>query len=763
MNHIGTENGRPHNGQKRGLECSVRGWLAQLLDFIISPLNPVKRHRILYGWRWGWILYSVFIVFFIVLLLRIISGCLGLQAIDLLGQEPEDEDCLSWAIISQFADPGNLHMAQDNASMIAFICALFGVACLSGLIVSSLVSFISRRRDDWQNGLIFYNRPLGKYFCFNDYVVIIGVNKQTATIVKSSLRRGIKYVLIQSNRNIEQVRMQVNLFLNEVDEKRVVFYHGERTSEEDIKDLRLQDANEVYILGEDILDAREQDHDAYNIACLELIANNIRKYGRKSTKWWGWKVARNERLKCHVNFEYQSTFMAFKFTHIYQSMNDKVEFLPFNIHDIWAKKVLVDNCATISSGKYSEEKCQEYYPLDMYLEKSTGTGTWNKIYINETSSKTVHLVVVGMNQMGVALGMQTALLVHLPNYHVNHANRTTITFIDDNAVREGEYLRSRYDALFSLCRYRSIKSNNQSYDTFKHDYQVSWEDPMLNGRYAYMGENFMDLQWEFIEGNVASSQIRAYVSSLVERKDETCTIAVCFNNPQQSIATALYFPEVVLKRSLQILVYQQNSFDMIHKIATTEKEWKRYEKLKPFGMIEGCYQDGMLNNKIAKMVNLVYKDDILKLSLQDVLDNSYSQRADQLWQALGIVDKYANIDLADSFGMKLHSLGNSEEEQRAALKQDEKVHLLAEAEHLRWVTERLTMGYRPLDLEELNLLQGEDKIKYTKDYYKKKSRAHLDICSGDDLIRLDKAASEKNMDERIIKMILDLRTIASHI
>ena len=733
-------------------------------DFVISPLHPVKRHRLLYGWRWGWVLYSVFIAIIVV---GVIYGAskfiIKLDPADLLEQNNEgcqghcsdkgNDQSLLWAIISQFADPGNIPMSKNRGATIAFICAASGIVCLSGLLLSSLVSFIASRGDDWRKGFIHYNRPLGKRFCFNDYVVIIGVNEQTAAIVKASLHRGIKYVLIQSNRDIERVRMKMNLLLDNADTKRVVFYQGERTSEEDIADLRLQDANEVYILGEDMQNMSEQDHDAYNITCLEHIAKYFQKHPRQKTAWWGLKKRTSERLKCHVNFEYQSTFMAFKFTHLYRSLNEKIEFVPFNVHEIWAKKILVDNYAIVLMGKHSEKKVLRYLPLEAYWEKDGETGAKTLKYIDEDSDRTVHLVVIGMNQMGVALAMQTALLVHLPNFHKDESRRTTITFIDDNAVKEGEYLRGRFDALFSLCAYRTMICGKDDLAT------TPWTDPMAGGRYAHFKSNFMDLQWEFIEGNVASPEIRDYMSSLAaDTQHRTTTIAVCFNNPQQSMATALYLPETVLRRALQILVYQKNSLEMVNKVATGEREWKRYEKLRPFGMMENCYKGDLFENTLAKLAIKVYKDKTLNFSdVDNLIDH-----VNRLWSEEGIVVKLANINLVDSFPMKLRSIGLMEDsslsEINKTLGNQEKVANLAKAEHSRWLTERLTMGYRPLEEEELAYFlsedHGDDAKRAMKEYFKSKNRAHLDICSYELLAKVDNTLLN---DQLIIKYLITQR------
>ena len=304
-----------------------------------------------------------------------------------------------WSILSQFTDPGNLPSAHGKGRLIALISALLGIIGLSGLLVSSLVNFLSKRAEKWRQGFIHY-----RYWYWKKYVVIIGVNDQTATIVKSSLaRKGVDYVLIQTRQDVEKMRMRLDLSLDKHDENRVVFYYAERTSREDIEQLHLEKAVELYILGEDMSYANEEDHDAFNIDCLEHVSQYMKdeKVKEKRRKKY---VKHSPRLRCHVNFEYQSTFTSFKATHIYQRLDKDVEFLPFNIHEIWAKKILVDNFAVVPAGKKGEVSVQQYKPL----EGENG--------INPTTQKRVRLVIVGMNQMGTALGVQAALLAHYPNF-----------------------------------------------------------------------------------------------------------------------------------------------------------------------------------------------------------------------------------------------------------------------------------------------------------------------------------------------------------
>lgn len=715
-----------------------------LLYFLIGRKiwmkDPIHRDRSLFSKHgWGMAFYSVQAILMIIALICTIAYIWRIE--DIYVDKPgAGSPMIIWDVISQFADPGNIHNSNGSGGrLIALVSALLGIFCLSGLAVSSLVSIIDRSSKHWRQGLVRYKKG------FTNYVVVIGNNEQAAAIVKKSLKSGADYILLQTRKNVEQERAKLELKLDRDDEEKIVFYYGERTSSEDIADLRLEKAREVYILGEDMHSENEEDHDSFNMTCLELISQycaSIEKLRKKN--WVG------EKLKCHVDFEYQSTYTIFKSTHIYKRLNENLEFIPFNIHEIWAKKVLIDNYAIIPGARADESKVQRYLPIDCYKINSD---EYKGIGIN--SDKSVHLFVVGMNQMGVALAMQVALYLHLPNFYTKGL-RTTISFVDEHAVKEGEFLQGRYAALFDLCRHRSIVCGKDEFDR-------EWDndDPMkkADSKYHHLGENFMDIQWEFIEGNVASDDIRDYMGKVADDPRKTCTIAVCFNNPQQSIATALYLPEKVLKRVLQVLVYQQDNFDLIKKVATGENEWKRYDKLKPFGMLEDCYKGDVFDNTMAKLALTVYKRCTLHCSHIDALIE-YSNR---MWSQEGIVNKLANINLVDSFNSKNRSAFSSSMEESESLIKE----CLIKAEHCRWMIEKLTVGYRPLYRDEMasfvhpmDIVEETDqceeiiKRKNQKEYLKSKNRAHLDICSYDMLKDVDPAVLGN--DERIIDNLLKL-------
>ena len=264
------------------------------------------------------------------------------------------------------------------------------------------------------------------------------------------------------------------------------------------------------------------------------------------------------------------------------------------------------------------------------------------------------MIIVGMNQMGTALGVQTALLCHFPNAHRNRNLRTKITFIDDQAIKEGEFFRGRFSTLFDLCRYRVI-------DVFKDykeegSFDKEWIDPLLEGRYKHLheDENFMDIEWEFIQGNVASDEVRSDLINSAQDEKTVTNIAICFNHPQNSIAAALYLPEMVYRRSQQIFVYQQNSFDLANKVANGEKVWKRYEKLKPFGMTEGSYTENAFDNSMAKILQFLYSNKLIRRH-GDISDNPY-----EVFEVANI-SEIDGVCLNMEFARKIPTVGISKE------------------------------------------------------------------------------------------------------
>ena len=336
---------------------------------------------------------------------------------------------LLWSVYYHFIDPGNQHMTSTKFGRgWAGLIAILGVFLLNGLLVSSIVGWVDSRKEKWLKGEVRYK----SFFKSKKHYVIIGGNDVTVGIVSQILDEILKannilrpYVLIQTSRDVESFRRELFSNLTEEEQKLIVIYYGNRTSKEDIKELVIKNAKEVYILGEDIrTDDIESYHDTINMECLKLISENIQVNEKYNSE---------KPLICRVMFEYQTSFNILQVTDV---DGQKIDFRPFNYYETWAQNVLV--CQELEK----KENCK-YLPLEDFDGIQAGQDTF------------VHLVVVGMSRMGLAMAIEAAHLAHYPNFCTNK-KRTRITFIDASMEQEKHFFMSRFKEMFSLANYRDI-------------------------------------------------------------------------------------------------------------------------------------------------------------------------------------------------------------------------------------------------------------------------------------------------------------------
>ena len=125
---------------------------------------------------------------------------------------------LLWSVFYHFVDPGNQHMTTtDKGRHWAFAIALLGVILMNGLLVSTMISWIDRRKERWSNGEVRYGfwSLLAK-----KYAVVIGANESAPTIIRDLIRgKGecpdIDYVILQTNGDAEEVRRKVSSYLKD--------------------------------------------------------------------------------------------------------------------------------------------------------------------------------------------------------------------------------------------------------------------------------------------------------------------------------------------------------------------------------------------------------------------------------------------------------------------------------------------------------------------------------------------------------------------
>ena len=622
----------------------------------------------------------------------------------------QEDPSIFWTVYYHFIDPGNQHMttSQTGRGWSALI-AILGVFLLNGLLVSSIIGWIDSRKEKWLKGEVKYRGFLHKY----KHYVIIGGNDMTFGIVRQIMPdKGVMpYILIQTTRDVEEFRRELFSMLTEQQQQYIIIYYGSRTSETELMELCLQQAIEVYILGEQTrTDDFEPYHDTVNMQCFDLINQLLQ--GGNSLK---------ESIRCYVMFEYQTSFAAFQSSSQSRIIKtpdgkDLLSFIPFSSYENWAQTVLVNGNIAIP-------------------DKTNTTITYNNIDgdgISYDSDKIAHIIIVGMSKMGTAMAIETAHLAHFPNFVRDNSKRTKITFIDKNAREESDFFMGRFPDLFKLCKWTDV-------DSKEHNCYA----PTCN-EYQYFAKNFLDIEWEFRSGGVESKENREYIESCFNEKNtEIVTIAVCLPQPHQSLAAALYLPKVAIQKANDIWVYQPQSGELlidINKGADDAKhiwEMTTYRKLKPFGMLSLGFDAKLLENEAIWYCSNFYK-------AKDALVNKFRQKSDNentcYWNhwdrknveeaVLSEIDLslgklwaiWSNIYQVNTIEFKMRSLGLD----FSKLDDTNIKELFAKVEHNRWNVEKLLMGYRPLEDHTLN----KEEIEIVREYLKVKNEELAKIQEG---------------------------------
>lgn len=636
------------------------------------------------------------------------------------GASPYEPDNIFDAAYYLLFNNGGQNLYDGN-NLLGIIITSIGIVFIA-VLTSMITNAFERIGQNYLSG--------ESTFLMKGHIVIIGTSDVIYSILSSKKNQKTRF-LIMTSQDVIKKRREVISFLNED----IVFLHGDRTSSKDINRLSIAFAKEVFIIGEaEENDSIESYRDSNNMECVEIIASNkdVIKYRNDTNK-----------LLCHVMFEYQTTFVAFQFSEMGDSFKAHLDFKPFNFYDMWAQKVLV------SGGRDRTDSIMYYKYLDTLP---------NGQFISKDSEQTVHLIIIGMTKSGIALGLEAAQVCHFPNFISDKTKRTRITFIDTNADIEFNYLNGRYRHLFELARYRII--NCMSGD--ETSMSVEWKND----------NSWLDVEWEFLKGRVESPLIQSYISKACEDKNHIVTIAACLPRSHQSIATALFLPDIVFSECLQVLVYQRHSGSIIDSIAKPTAQASdtipyRYKKLRPFGMID-CGYDPLFEKRLdmrSKLISYVYdsyyrtdeNENEIHMWDEELKEYNAPYRCyrdykdyEHYWaENKKVWEKISSQFNAASLETRLRSIGVSKDCQTTCIKQkiQHEITNMQIVEHNRWNIEKLLTGYRALSIAEKKEMgdywthwhkddgRSDEIESHKKEWAKRRkqlkewpSRAHLDIC-----------------------------------
>jgi hypothetical protein len=580
-----------------------------------------------------------------------------------------------WNILFNFIEPGGYENIDGFERWLIFITNLSGMVLFAGVLVALLTNTIYQRIDRVKNGEVYYD--------FSGHVVVIGFDNICKGLVKQLAEQ--YEVVLQTSKAAESVRNELFSGISEKLKTRINVVSGSRVSREDVRKLNVNKCKQVFLLGE----MDEDAHDSQNIECLEIIGEIAAIAGKN--------------IRCHVLFNDHSTFAAFQQQDI-PGIRETIDFVPFNFYDMWAQKIFVEN--SYNNGKVS------YKPLD-------------REPITEDSQNRVHLVILGMSNMGIALGLQAAQICHFPNF-ITKGIKTRITFIDKNADRKMNALKRRLRSFFDEIDY--------SYQSFDENIRYSNKTKR---------KKFTDIEFEFIKARFEDEEVQRYLEEAAMEKTSFLTVAVALSCASTALDGALYLPSAVYDSGASVLVRQEHSHAIVSMLLREEEGdvYRKYKNLRPFGMIENSYDLKQADDLLPMMIKYTYDNTTNEKIIKDFNEDAIRKNWIENWRKTDNISalKASNRYGANIIPVKQRSLDIKE----GVDLNPRQINLAARMEHNRWVTEKLLVGFRAPTPEEAARITRE-KREYFKAHF-----IHEDIKAYQELGKNEKDINVKVYDINI--------------
>ncbi len=404
---------------------------------------------------------------------------------------------------------------------------------------------------------------------------------------------------------------------------------------------------------------------------------------------------KGNRLECYLVLKEQTSLWLLQTVGISNNLLKKVDLFVTTLEDLMAKTVFV--------------KLPNLSNLFPSLDRQS---------IGLNSDLVVHLVLIGFSSQAEAIAFNAALVAHYPNYCRDTRLRTRITIINDNVLEIRNRLLQRYKYLFENSYYRTINLADLEPKAVLH-----------RPRYEATRKDFVDIEWEFINGNIGNDAIRRKLSSWSNSPKQQLTIAICHKESERNLEDLFNLPKELFLNKIPILC-DTNNEELLHTIGHDANFPEVYCLNKNYCNINVL----KILKDLAKRVNYVYNH-CYSLSPDDsglAPSTIDTKQMEEQWKEIKTLPKiYSNIFCAMTLGTKMHSLGHdySDWKMYYALSIEE-IELLSDVEHNRWSVEELLLGYRPITEEEQKMVEKDIS---KKDELKTKYKGHYDLRASEDL------------------------------
>jgi hypothetical protein len=261
-----------------------------------------------------------------------------------------------------------------------------------------------------------------------------------------------------------------------------------------------------------------------------------------------------------------------------------------------------------------------------------------------------HIVIFGNDHIAQNVAYTAAHISHYANFTECGA-KTCITIIGEDMRRKLDNLLAARPELFNLSVYTYIDADG-------------------NKEVHTPREDFLDVEWQFIDTYSTSQLARKIVSDIHQNAEkEILTIVVANEDPAEATRTVLHLPREVY--SNHIAVYMEHSADVIE----LSRKSGMYGDIVVFGAA-GALSDPLFQERsvMGQRVNFVY---------DQAYGNPACESPEEAWYNLSESNKYSSIYCAIALPMCERCFDMNGD--RSAI---------YEAEHRRWMMSVLIMGWQ---------------------------------------------------------------------
>ena len=565
---------------------------------------------------------------------------------------------------------------SEHIKVFSVIAYALGVILLSGVLIPVVTNFLRNIGERYVSGTLVRYRWKG-------HTLFLGYDDLMLQTLKESLGTETNVVVAVPDRVLE-VRSRLGSFLLEKELALVEVVQCNMCDKEELmKRACVKEAVRVFLIGQ----PDDPTHDANNFKSLDVLSEIIKSEAHPDKAQP--EVYLYIRNRASFSLIQRQGYVRENNSVLHKRTN------PFNFYENIAGNLLT-----------GFDRNVELMKLDYHSSHKN---------LAVCPEKDVHLVILGMTEMGMALAREVLMVAHYPGHKVK------ITLVDENAREQMFYFIGRYKDLFKLCRY-----------TFQDLDGVETAPAQ-----ASIDEEMLDVSFEFIKGSVAHPELMKMLEAWAGEEKQLLTLAICTNDSPQNMAVALYLPRTLVEgeNAVPVWVYQQGDDSL--KEFMSHNYYKSLRTFSPseYGGLSLC---GSLAMEWAVEVGRAYEQ------------SSMNSNKGKTWEGMTQYERWSSLYNVRSIIAKLRGLGyelqmddkadkkigitcflNNPPTECASLelKYDQIVDL-GRTEHTRWMVDTLTKGFRPTTEDEHAKVLSD---KEHKNYLKTTIFAHDDIRPFDQL------------------------------